>query len=731
MTLKVPAVDRRTLLVGGGAGIGLVVAFLAWPRTVGSGLRGRPGEAVFDHFLKIDPNGQVTIVVPQVETGQGVWTALPQILADELGAAWETIAVEPAASAPAYGNALAAADGWSSAGGFLAQPGQTGPMRITAGSTSVRAFDKPLRRAGATARFLLMAAAAQRWNVAAAECETVGGFVVHEGKKLGFGELAVAASHLAPPRAAALRPVGSGALSGQSLQRIDLPAKSDGSARFAADVRLPGLLYASIRRAPRGGRLTGFSRSAAGRIGGVTRIVVRDGWLAIVADNWWAAERALIAAAPHFSGPADADGAAVRTILNAVFDRGEATRWFERGDYRSAIAGSRPLIANYAVAAGQHLGLETRTATARFSGDRLEVWAPTQAPELARSAAIAAAGASARHTTLYPMMVGDGGGRAIEAEAIPIAVELARELGRPVQLTYAANIEQNFSPVRTPLVARMAALPGDGGTIAAWSARIACADGIGAALARLTGAATRRGRGAALLGGAVPPYTIRDVQIDAVTATLPIACGYMRGGMDGLTAFLTESFVDELARAAGAEPLAFRMGMLGGNVRLARAISTAAAIGGWDGGGTGSTLGIAAHSAYGSHIGLVAQASIGDDQRVRVSRLVAAVDCGRIVNPGLVRQQIEGGLLAALSLATTAAPDFIAGSPIARSFAGLGLPRLAGTPAIEVELINSREAPGGVSGLGYAVLAPAVANALAAGGGRRLRTLPFTPMAAA
>ncbi|HMI41695.1 MAG TPA: molybdopterin cofactor-binding domain-containing protein, partial [Sphingomicrobium sp.] len=322
--------------------------------------------------------------------------------------------------------------------------------------------------------------------------------------------------------------------------------------------------------------------------------------------------------------------------------------------------------------------------------------------------------------------VGDGGGRALDADAVPIAIELARELGRPVQLTYSAKVEQNHAPLRSPLVARMAALPRAGGTIAAWNARIACSDGMHQALARLGGWGTKVRPPS--LDGAAPPYAIPNVQIDAVATDLPIACGYMRGGTDALTAFLTESFIDEMARAAGAEPLAYRMGMLGGNLRLAHAISTAAGIGGWDGGGAGSSLGLAASSAFGSHIGLLAEAHIGDDQRVKVTRLVAAVDCGRIVNPGLVRQQVEGGLLAALAQATVGQPEFVAGLPIARA---LRLPHLAGTPSIEVELIPSREAPGGVSGLGATVLAPAVANALAAAAGRRLRNLPFAPMAAA
>jgi isoquinoline 1-oxidoreductase beta subunit len=727
LRLKSPRIDRRALLIGGGAGVGLVVAFALWPRTMGSGLRARRGEGLFGHYLKIGSDGRVTVGVPQVETGQGIWTALPQIIADELEAAWENVAVEPAPSAPAYANPLADKEGWLDGLGSWREHRLTvdGTLRITAGSTSVRAFEIPLRQAGATARTLLTQAAADRWGVAAAECDSEGGFILHEGKRLGFGELAVEASRLKPSKVA-LRAPGSGKLLGQPLPRIDLPAKSDGSARFAGDVRLPGLLYASIRFAPHGGRLTGFSRSGAQGIPGVKRIVVRSGWLAVVAQSWWAAERALVAASPKFTGPARADSLAIQTALDKALDHGDSKKMFERGDYARATRGSRPLTANYAIAPTQHFGLETRTATARFSGDRLEVWAPTQAPELARELAILAAGSAARHTTLYPMFVGDGGGRALEADAVPIAVELARELGHPVQLTYSAKVEQNRAPLRTSMIGRMAALPGAGGTIVAWSARIACSDGMKQALSRLGGWSAKV-RPPSLLG-AMPPYAIPHVQIDAVATDLPIACGYMRGGDEALTTFLTESFIDEMARAAGAEPLAYRMGMLGGNLRLAHAISTAAGIGGWDGGGAGSSLGIAACSAFGSHIGLLAEVHVGDDQRVKVARLVAAIDCGRIVNPGLVRQQIEGGLLAALALATVDQPAFVAGMPIARA---RHLPRLADTPTIEVELIPSREAPGGVSGLGATVLAPAVANALAAAGGRRLRNLPFAPMAAA
>jgi isoquinoline 1-oxidoreductase beta subunit len=325
------------------------------------------------------------------------------------------------------------------------------------------------------------------------------------------------------------------------------------------------------------------------------------------------------------------------------------------------------------------------------------------------------------------MPVGNGSGRAVEIEAVAIAVELARHAGRPVSLTFPPATAQNQDPVRPPLMAKLSALPAGNGTIATWSARLAGMPGVEASLARAMGERVSGFNPR----GAVPPYGIAAIRIDAVDAALPIRTGYMRGGSEALTCFATESFVDEMARAMGLEPLACRMGMLGGASRLARAITTATAIGGWDGGGPGSSMGLACASLYGSHIGLLAEATIGVDQRVKVSRLVAAVDAGRIVNPNLVRQQIEGGLLAALADATVPTPEYVAGMPRAEPMRGKGYERLHEVPKIEVELIRGNDEPGGISGLGMAVLAPAIANAIAAGTGRRLRNLPFDPMAAA
>jgi isoquinoline 1-oxidoreductase beta subunit len=695
--------DRRTLLIGGGAGVGLIVAFAVWPRRPHSGLTVRKGEQAFGAFIKIARDGRITVAVPQVETGQGAWTALPQIVADELGAAWETIAVEPAPLTRAYANPLAKDEDWPK------------HIRITANSTSVRAFERPLREAAAVARAMLVGAAADRWNVSPDECDTADGFVMNGVRTFTFGELAEEAADRTPPLKPKLKTSTKGRLVGQPLQRLDGPAKADGSWRFAADVRLPEMLFGSVRLAPPGGGLRGFSREAIGQVPGVRHVAARDRWIAVVADNWWAAEKALHAANPQFSGHRSA--ADLRPLFDETMTNGDAREWFSRGDYDGTVRGSRPLAATYYVAPSQHLGLEPVTATARVTGGEVELWAPTQAPGFGKAEA-----------TLYPMPVGEPAGRAMEPDAAPIAIALARELKRPVQVVLSQFSSQNHDRLSPGALARMTALPGVGGITAAWAMRVATADGLGSALARLEGKDVPGELGRTALDGSLPPYSIPNVRIDAIRADVPFAIGYTRGSPEREFAFITESFVDELARAAGMEPLAFRMSMLGGNGRLARCLQGAARLARWDGGGPGSTMGIAGASAFGSHIGLVASASIGDDQRVKVHRLVAAVDCGRVINPSLAVQQIEAGLIWALAQATVPAPEWIAEMPRARSIGAIGLARLGDVPDIVVEIIRSSDAPGGLSGLGTTVLAPAVANAIHAGSGKRMRSLPFDPM---
>ncbi len=705
-------VDRRTLLVGGGVGVGLVVAYALWPRHLSSELVVRRGEQAFGNFIKIAHNGQITVAVPQVETGQGAWTALPQIVADELGAAWESIGVEPAPATGAYANPLAKEEEWPEG------------IQITASSTSVRAFEQPLREAAAVARMMLVGAAADRWNVSSAECDTADGFVINGVRTFTFAELAEEAAVRRPPRSPQLRISERSRLVGRALQRLDGPAKVDGSLRFACDVRLPGTLFASARLAPPKGRLKDFTNDALRNVPGVRHVAARETWIAVVADTWWAAERALKAANPVFSG--ERTNANPRALFEDALTNGDAREWFSRGDYDAVTRGSRALAATYYVAPSQHLGLEPLTATARLSSGQLEVWVPTQAPDAARARAEKMSRGAG--VTVYPMPVGEPAGRALEGDAIPIAAELARATNRPVQLSLSQSASQNHDRPSAGALARMMALPGAGGVTAAWKIRVATADGLGTALSALTGKKRSDTLGRLALDGSVPPYAVPNLAVEAVAAALPFKAGYMRGSPQREFAFFNESFIDELAHAAGIEPLAFRMSMLGENGRLARCLQAATRLAQWDGGGPGSTMGIAGCSAYGSHIGLVATADISADQRIKVHRLVAAVDCGQIVNSGLVTQQVEGALIWALAQANIPQPEWVARMPRARSMSTIGLPKMSDIPEIAVILIPSSYPAGGVSGLGTTVVAPAIANAIYAGTGKRMRNLPFDPM---
>lgn len=724
---------RRRLLIGGGAGIGLVVAWAAWPRRYAANLRAAKGETLFGAYLKIGEDGHVTVVVPQAEIGQGVFTAFGQIVADELGADWRTVGVESAPLNPLYANRLFAHELLEATGRvparFADEVATRAMVTVTAGATSVRAFEAPLRAAAATARAQLCAVAAGRWDVAAEACDAVGGFVVHEGKKLRFGELAAEAAGLAPPVAPPLRMTDDDRLTGESLPRLDTPAKLDGSANFAADIRLPNMVFAAIRQAPRGAvRLVGLDRAAADRVPGVLAVVDTPRWVAAVANNWWAANRALDAMRPRFATRAAPDDAAIEAALAAAID-GDGDRIVARGDLATAFRGATVQTADYRVAPAVHAAIEPVAATARFADGELQLWLPTQAPAAARAAVAAALDLAPAQVIVHPTQVGGGFGRGLDSAAAIQAATLAVRLKRPVQLQWSRVEDIYHDRVRPPARARLTGKLG-GGRVQAWQAKIAVpryghaiADSLFADQAVVRGLATG-GRDGFAVAGAEPPYTIPALAIDHHPVALDLPLGYLRGAAHGYTAFFTESFVDELARAAALEPFSFRMAMLGGNTRLARCLSTVTALAGWQGGEPGTAQGLAVHAAFGSTIAVLAEAR-GDNGRIRVDRLAAVVDAGRLINPDLVRQQIEGGLVFGMALALGCAPGLAGGVTRARQLRELNLPRLADTPEITVELLPSDAEPGGVSELAVPPVAPAIANALFAATGRRYRRLPI------
>ena len=725
--------SRRALLIGGGAVAGLVLAWELWPRTYRPNLATAPGETVLDAFLKIDTNGRVTVIVPQAELGQGVWTALPQILADELGADWRQVAVEPAPLNPLYANRLIAGEAAADAvPGFLhgvadwaaGEWATRNALMVTAGSTSIRAFEQPLREAGATARALLCMAAARRINADWRACDTEDGFVVRGTDRFHFGELAADAASFTPPTPIPLRRPGQGGLSGKPVPRLDLPAKVDGSTRFAGDVRLPGMVFAAIRHGPVGDtQLAGQDMPAADRVRGVVGVVRNERWIAVLAETWWAAERALDAMHIRFVTRGTLpDSAGIARALDAGL-AGGGTRLVTVGDPDKVLVGPGLITAQYEVPFAAHAAIEPLVATARVTGDRLEIWAPTQAQGLARAAVARATGMAEGRITLYPTQAGGSFGRKIENDAIVEVAMLAAHAGRPVQLTWSRGEEMRAGRHRPPAKARLSArLAGE--RIAGWSAVIATPSTMGALADRLLpGLPRRAGPERAALDGALPPYAIAAAALAHAEVDTGVPTGMWRSTAHSYTAFFTESFVDELAAAAALDPLSFRMGQLGAAPRLARCLSQAAAAGGWSGEPQAGE-GLACHSAFGSHIAAYAEAGMEGD-RIKVSRLVAVVDCGRVINPEIVRQQIEGGLIWGMAAASGDAVTYRAGLAEQAGFDDLSLPRLADTPEIEVQIVASGDAPGGVAELAVPVAAPAIANAIASATGKRLRTLPL------
>ena len=749
-------VTRRRLLAGAAVGGGLAVAWWLWPRHYASPLVPGPNERDFGGWITIGTDGVVTVAVPQLEMGQGVTTVLAQVVAVELGADWRQVGVEPVPPAGLYANIPLAAKWaplWSNLPGMAGDPesrlaegyARRNAFCATADGTALEACEQPLREAAASARALLAMAAAERWAVDWEECEVAQGLVRHGERELGFGALVADAAELDPPDPPPLRvePAGedvspAAAELAPAFPRLDLPAKVDGSFLFAGDIRLPGMVYASIRHGPLGqGDLSRFDAAAAARFDGLVAVVRSRRYLAAVAESWWTADRALAAMRPVFAGPGPIESAGALEALGTALEEGEAERVIAEGDADERLA--RPdYTQDYAIAPAVHASIETASATARYDGGKLELWIAAQAPELTRRAAAKAIGIAPSDVVLYPTAAGGSFDARLERRHAIEVAQIAKEVARPVQLTWPRTQELQSLPVRTPVSARLEAAfePASGGRIAAWRTRLAMPATAREFGLRLFDNKTPQaaiehaaGEGDALAcDGAVPPYAITNVAVDHVPVTLPFPTGRMRGNSTAYTAFFTESFIDELAERAGRDPFLYRMEMLGKMPRMADCLRRATRLAGWDGGrrGTGQGLAMARIGTpdSGGRIACVAQAALAEGG-VRVTKLHVAVDIGRVVNHDIARQQIEGGLIFGLSLATGSSIAYQDGKPVPDRLAGLSLPVLADCPEIVIEFLPGEAPPFDPGELGVAVAPPAIANALYSATGVRFRRLPL------
>lgn len=735
--------DRRTLLVGGGAGAGLALMWSIWPRARSFHIAVREGETAFGAFIKIGAGNRVTVGVPQAEMGQGIWTALPQVAADALGADWNLVAVEPASTGPAYANkallqrlAQEALPGWAGPLGRMIRswPDYADDLQATVGGNSIRAFHESYARAGAVARALLMKAAAKRWDTDWKTLETARGFVVNGGERIAFSELAADAAledvpGELPATASESVPLR---LAGRALPRLDVPPKVDGSARFGADVRLPNMVYASVRSGPPGdSRLVSADEKAGQASRGVHRIVRKDRWIAAVGESWWAANRALNAMKPRFETRGGlVDTAGIRKALDRALREGPSADAADRGDAPGALGGKNVVTAEYEAPMLAHASPETLNATARLSGDLCEIWTATQSATLVKQAVAVALDIPAERVVVYPTLVGGGFGRMIETEPAVQAALLAREMKRPVQLVWSRFQDSVHDGMRPPMKARLRAALTPDKTIASWEATIAAPDGVAAvARALMPGLEMEDDARAGAIAGAVPLYEVQALKVTHRLARIGVEPGLWRSGAHSATAFFNECFIDALAQQAGLDPLTFRLRMLRGKPRHAEVLKTAAGVGGYAPFAGEIAQGIALHETDGAIVAVLAEIAITKDQAVRVSRLVCAVDCGRVVNPDLVTQQIEGGAIFALDGLLRGGVDWRRGLPEQVDIGKLRLPLIGDAPEIEVSIIKSDAPPESMSGAAVPPVAPAVVNAVNAATGQRIQTLPLAGQA--
>jgi isoquinoline 1-oxidoreductase beta subunit len=581
--------------------------------------------------------------------------------------------------------------------------------------------------------------------VAWEECEVDAGFVTHGTNRASFGELAEAAAEWTPPDPAPLRPeplrekpLPAESDAAPAFPRLDLPSKVDGSYRFAGDVRLPGMVFASIRHGPAdGSELSGFNRDAAVGIKGLVGVVESKRWLAVAAETWWSADQAIAAMKPQFAAPTPVNSSDVAARLDTMLNGGEAFPIAETG-FGGAALTRVDMARRYEVEPAYAAPVETATAAARYADGRLDLWMATQAPEQARIAAARAIGISTEDVALYPMPAGGSFDARLEHDhAIEIAL-IAKELGRPVQLTWPRRDEMIRSRPRAPawLLIGAQLSKSNPGAIEALRLRIATPPAAREFGKRLFGnltsmAAIRETTGQPdpmACEGAVPPYQLPALLVEHIPVEIGLPVGRVRGNSHGPTIFAIESFIDEIVAKNGLEPLSFRMAMLGADVRLAACLQRAAQLAGWDGGVNQSGQGLACarigEGPEAARIACVATARQGEGG-VRVTRLSAAVDIGRIINHDIARQQIEGGLVFGIGIALGNPVKLRGGIPEVLDYEALGLPTLADCPEMRMEFMASEAPPADPGELGAVVAPPAIANALFSATGLRLRRLPL------
>jgi isoquinoline 1-oxidoreductase beta subunit len=717
MTEKTPIAspDRRRLLKAGAALSGALVIDLTLPPV------GRPTWAAtagqsFDPnaFIRIDRTGAVTLVMPMVEMGQGIYTALSMIIAEELEVDLDKVRLEHAPPNDAlYANAIL-------------------HIQTTGLSSSVRAFWTPLRQAGAVGRTLLVAAAAKRWGVAPQSCRARGGVVFGAGsRQLSYGELVEAASVLPIPKSdeVALKQPKDFTLIGTPAKRLDSPDKVNGKAEFGIDVQMPGLKFAAVAMSPVfGGKVKSVNEAAALAVNGVRQVVRIDDAVAVVADHTWAAKKGLRAARIEWNDGPNATLSSVdifRQLEEGSKRPGAVAR--NQGDADGALAkAARRFDVAYRLPFLAHAAMEPMNCTVHLRSDGCDLWLGTQAPTLTQGLVAELTGLPKDSVKLHNHLLGGGFGRRLEADGTLLAVKIARHVDGPVKVTWSREEDIQHDMYRPAYYDRLSVGVDETGKPIAWTHRVAGPSVV----ARYVPPLFQNGLDFdAVEGAAMPPYDLPNIRVDYVRVEPPgIPTAFWRGVGVVKNVFVVESLIDDLAAAAKQDPVSYRRSLLGRNPRALEVLNLAAEKSGW---GqplpAGRARGVSLQSAFGGFMSLVAEVEVTPAGMVKVRRLVCAVDCGVVVNPDTIAAQVEGGALFGLTAALYGAITLRNGRVEQSNFNDYRPMRMNETPRIETYIVESAEAPGGFGEAPCAIVAPAVTNAIFAATGKRIRTLPIDP----
>jgi isoquinoline 1-oxidoreductase beta subunit len=701
------AVTRRAFLgVGLGVGGALLVGFYVPTSGASSG-----ESAVFapNAFIRIDHQGKIVLIMPQVEMGQGIYTAVAMILAEELDAAFDQVLLEAAPpNDKLYGN-------------------PTFGIQVTGNSNSIRAFWMPLRKAAAGARAVLVQAASQIWKVDPASIRTDSSMAIDDasGRRLAYAALIDRAHGLMPPKDPVLKDPKDFKLVGKPLKRLDTPDKINGKVVYGIDVMPSGVKFATIAACPVfGGKVGHVDDSKAKSLPGVRQVVLLDDFVAVVGDHMWAAKQGMAALDITWNEGSNAaiSSADVWKQIRTASEQegvvaknvGDAAKGLSEGELHEAIY-ELPFLA--------HATMEPMNCTAHVTPTSCEVWVGIQVLSRAQAVAAKVTGLPLDKVTVHNQLIGGGFGRRLETDFVEKAVLIAKQVDGPVKVVWTREEDIQHDIYRPVYLDRLSASMANG-RITAWKHRITGSSII----ARWLPPAFQKGIDIdAIDCAADTPYDISNLRVEYVRDEPPaVPTGFWRGVGPNNNVFAIESFMDELARKVNKDPVAFRRDLLDKTPRLRAALELAADKAGW-----GSPLpprtgrGVAVQAAFGSFIATVAQAQVDEHGEVRVQRLVSAVDTGIVVNPDTVIAQLQGGLTFGLTAALYGNIDIDKGRVRQSNFHDYRMLRINEMPQIEVHLIKSGEAPGGIGETGTTAAPPALANALFAATGIRLRRLPI------